>query len=103
MRSMADWLFTWKGILPGAVILVGVVALGIALREGTLGNIASIVGLAVSVFGFVITIWTVLDARRQIEEAGDRPRKPLFRQERKRAVRWEELLSSFWPRIVLFF
>ena len=32
---MADWLFTWKGILPGAVILVGVVGVGIAFRDDT--------------------------------------------------------------------
>ncbi len=35
---MADWLFTWKGIVPGAVILVGAVAIAIAFRGSTLGN-----------------------------------------------------------------
>jgi hypothetical protein len=69
---MSDWLFTWKGVVLGAIILVGAITFGIVFREGTLGNIASIVGFAVSILGFVVTIWTVLDARQQIKEAGDR-------------------------------
>jgi hypothetical protein len=85
---MADWLFTWKGIVPGAVMLVGAVTLGIAFRGGTLGNVASIVGLAVSVLGFVVTIWTVLDARQQIKDAADRSEKAIAqaREEVGRAV-----------------
>jgi hypothetical protein len=85
---MTDGLFTWKGFVLGAVFLLCAVALGIAFREGTLGNVASIVGLAVSVLGFVVTIWTVLDARQQIKEAGDRAGKAIdqAREEARRAV-----------------
>lgn len=69
---MVDWLLTWKALVTGAVVLLGVVVLAVIFREGTLGNVASIVGLAVSVLGFVVTVWTVLDARQQIKDAGDR-------------------------------
>lgn len=69
---MTTWLFSWKGITAGGLVLAAALVLAILLREGTVGNVASIVGLAVSVLGFVVTIWTVLDARLQIEEAGRR-------------------------------
>src|SRR5438132_14139758 len=86
---MTDWLFTWKGFLLAAIIVVGAVAIGVAFREGSLGNVASIVGLAVSVLGFVVTIWTVLDARQQIREASDRAESAInqAREESRRAVR----------------
>jgi hypothetical protein len=74
---MTDWLFTWKGIVLCAVALLGAVAFGIVFREGTLGNIASIVGFAVSVLGFIVTIWTVREARQQIKDAGDRAEKAI--------------------------
>src|SRR5262249_54122681 len=85
---MTDWLFTWKGLVPSAIILLGAVVLGIAFRESTLGNIASIVGLAVSVLGFVVTIWTVLDARQQIKDAGDRAANAVAQasEEARRAI-----------------
>src|SRR4051812_31143936 len=85
---MTDRLFTWKGGLVGAMILLGAVALGIVFRAGTLANIASIVGLAVSVLGFIVTIWTVVDARQQIKEAGERAEKAIAqgREEARRTV-----------------
>ncbi len=85
---MTDWLFTWKGIVLGALILLVVVALAVIFREGVLGNIASVVGLAVSVLGFIVTIWTVQDARQQIRKAGDRAEKAIAqaREETRRSV-----------------
>lgn len=85
---MTDWLFTWKAVVPGTIILLGAVVLGITFREGTLGNVASIVGLAVSVLGFVVTIWTVLDARAQIKDAAERAEKAVAqaREETRLAV-----------------
>src|SRR5437660_12076608 len=85
---MIDWLFTWKGLVLGTVILLGAVVFGTVFREGTLGNVASIVGLAVSVLGFIVTIWTIFDARQQIREAGDRAEKAVVqaREEAQRAV-----------------
>jgi hypothetical protein len=85
---MTDQLFTWKGLVAGGIFLLGALALAIIFREGTLGNVAGIVGLAVSVLGFVVTIWTVLDARQQIREAGDRAEKAInqAREEARRAV-----------------
>jgi hypothetical protein len=69
---MTGWLFSWKAVALGAVILLAAVAVAVAFREGPLGNVASIVGLAVSVLGFVVTIWTIRDARQQIQEAAER-------------------------------
>ncbi len=85
---MSNWLFTWKGIVPGVVILLGALAFGIAFREGPLGNVASIVGLAVSVLGFVVTIWTVRDAGQQIQEASERSQKAIqqVREEARRTL-----------------
>ncbi len=86
---MADWLFTWKGYLSGAIILLGAVVFAIIFREeSTLGNIAGIVGLVVSVLGFIVTIWTVADARQQIKEAGVRAERAITRaaEESRRAV-----------------
>jgi hypothetical protein len=85
---MTDRLFTRKGLVVGAIILLGAGALGIVFREGPLGNVASIVGLAVSVLGFVVTIGIVLDARQQIKEAGERAERAIAqaREEGRRAV-----------------
>jgi hypothetical protein len=86
---MIDWLFTWKGPVLAAVILISAVAVGIVFREGTLGNVASIAGFAVSVLGFVVTIWTVHDARQQIKDASDRAEKAVAQanEETRRAIR----------------
>src|SRR5205807_4300713 len=85
---MVEWLFTWKALVAGAVILLTALVLGVVFQEGTLANVASIVGLAVSVLGFVVTIWTVLDARRQIKDASDRAEQAivLASDETRRAV-----------------
>jgi hypothetical protein len=85
---MTDWLFTWKGILAVLIIVGIAAAVGYVYQEGTLANIASIVGLAVSVLGFVITIWTVIDARKQITEAADRAEEAVAeaREESRRAI-----------------
>jgi hypothetical protein len=85
---MSHWLFSWKGFVSGAGILLVAVVVAIVFQEGTLGNIASIVGLAVSVLGFVVTIWTVLDAREQIKDATDRAEKAVAQatEETRRAV-----------------
>ncbi len=56
---------------------MGSLAVGIVYRESTFGNIASIFGLSVSLLGFVVTIWTVRDARLQIKEAGERAERAI--------------------------
>jgi hypothetical protein len=85
---MTEWLFTWKAWAVGALLLVGVIVLAVVFREGTLGNMASIVGVAVSVLGFAVTIWTVLDARQQIKEAAGRAEQAVAqaRAEARRAI-----------------
>jgi hypothetical protein len=86
---MTEWLFSKKGLVLGATILLGASVIGFVLREGPVGNIASIVGLAVSVLGFVITIWTVLDTREQIKDAGQRAEQAIAKasEEARKAVR----------------
>ena len=93
---MTDWLFTWKGIASATVVVLGAIALGIALREGTAGNVASIVGLAVSVLGFVLTIWTVFDAQKQIRTAIGQAR-----EETRRAVKGiaAQLRAADWAAL----
>jgi hypothetical protein len=90
---MTGWLFTRKSLALGATLLGAAVALGIVFREGTLGNVASVAGLAVSVLGFVVTIWTVLDARQQIKESAARAAEATAqaREEGRRAV---EVIAS---------
>jgi hypothetical protein len=85
---MTDWLFSWRGMGSAALFLTGALILAIVFREGTFGNVASILGLAVSILGFVITIWTVLDARQQIQDAGDRATDAIAqaREETRRVV-----------------
>lgn len=88
MSSITDWLFTRKALVVGAVILSVAIAVAIIFREGTLGNVASIVGLTVSVLGFAVTIWTVRDARQQIKDASDRAENAMAqtRADARRAV-----------------
>ena len=85
---MTNWLFTWKGLALLAGLLIASLVVAVVFREGTLGNIASIVGLAVSILGFIVTIWTVLDARQQIREAADRAEQAVSqaREASRRAV-----------------
>jgi hypothetical protein len=86
---MTDWLFSWKSAVLGAILLIGAVAVGFAFRDSPLGNILSVVGFAVSVLGFVVTIWTVIDARQQITAAAYRAEKAVTqaRDETRRAIR----------------
>jgi hypothetical protein len=86
---MTDWLFTWKGLLLAGGILVPAVIVGVVLRhESTVANVASVAGFAVSVLGFVVTIWTILDARQQIREAAGRAERAVAeaREQTRRAV-----------------
>lgn len=69
---MTEWLFTRQAWSVGGFILVTAIVIGVIFRNTALGNILGVVGLAVSVVGFVVTIWTVLDAREQIRQAGNR-------------------------------
>jgi hypothetical protein len=88
VSTMTEWLFTCKAWAVGALLLIGAAVLAVVFREGTLGNVASIVGLAVSVLGFVVTIWTVLDARQQIKESAKRAEEAIAqaRAEARRTI-----------------
>jgi len=85
---MADWLFSWKGFTLAGVILLAALGVAIVFRDGPYGNIASIFGVAVGVLGFVITIWTVHDARQQIKDASTRAEKAIAQaaEESRRAI-----------------
>ena len=85
---MTDWLFTWKSLVVGTAIVIGGLIVGIVFRDTTLGNIAGVVGLAVSVLGFVVTIWTIHDARQQIKQASESANRAIAqaREETRRSV-----------------
>jgi hypothetical protein len=86
---MTEWLFTRKAWIIGGCILAVVSAFAVVFRDAApLANITSIVGLAVSILGFIVTIWTVIDARQQIKDAADRAEKAIAKAgaEARRAV-----------------
>ena len=90
-----DRLFTRKAVVIGVSILLASVAVGIIFRHTPLGNIVGVVGVAVSILGFVVTIWTVLDAREQIRQAGIRAEEAITRSREDARQRIEGIAEHF--------
>jgi hypothetical protein len=113
MSPDVRWLLGWvvSGV-AAVLVLVGGVALAVAFRDSPpAGNVASIVGLALGVAGFGVTIYTLFEtqrvsreAQKKIEEAAARAEKAVEAAEKEtqrvlHVVR-QEILNADRPTLL---
>src|SRR5205823_10429465 len=71
-----NWFLAWKWIILLAAVAIAGMAIyfwpDLYAAFGWFGNVASVLGLLVSVVGFILTIWTVLETKRISQDAQER-------------------------------